>query len=58
MELVSVTYRKEDLDNGYSHLTYLPYRAIDVGVTESEDELWVTYTLYDKGEVPLPMGHC
>lgn len=57
MELIEHIINKSEMDFRRC-VTLLPDFATDVDISETEDEVVVSYVLYERGEVYLPMGHC
>ena len=62
MQLASKIFKKSEIDNlamlGYAHPIDVPFHALDVEITETEDDLIVSYLLPERGEVVPNMGNC
>jgi len=57
MEFKVITLKKEDAPpSGFIY--GLPLNAIDVNVSETDDELRIDFLLLEKGECVPQMGHC
>ena len=57
MEFKAITLRKEDAPpSGFIY--GLPLNAVDVNVSETDDELRIDYLLLDQGEIHPQIGHC
>jgi len=57
MEFKVITLKKEDAPpSGFIY--GLPLNAVDVNVSETDDELRIDFLLLEKGECVPQMGHC
>ena len=56
MELVSESKKRVEFER-YPYI-HVPVNARDVDITETEEVVFVSYTLPERGEICIPMGNC